>query len=84
MRFYYITFRSITFAQRGEALLQSAGIACSLQRTPRYMEQQGCGYTIRVYEYALQQALAILHRHKVAFRKVYLQLENGVMEEIKT
>ena len=84
MRFFYITFRSITFAQRAESLLQHAGIACTLQRTPRYMEQQGCGYTIRVYEYALQQALRMLQQHKVAFRKVYLQLESGVMEEIKT
>jgi len=84
MRFFYITFRSVTFAQRAESFLQSNGIACSLQRTPRYLEQQGCGYTIRVYEYALQQALGILRRYKVNFRKVYLQLENGIMEEIKT
>ncbi len=84
MRFFYITFRSVTFAQRAEAVLQRAGIACVLQRTPRYLEQQGCGYTIRVHEFALQRALTSLRQNKVLFRKVYLQLENGIMEEIQT
>ena len=38
MRSDYITFRSVTVAQRGERLLRSGGIDCVLQRTPRWME----------------------------------------------
>ncbi len=34
MKEYFVTFRSITFAQRG-AVLRSAGIPVQLQRTPR-------------------------------------------------
>ena len=34
MRSDYITFRSVTVAQRGERLLRSGGIDCVLQRTP--------------------------------------------------
>ena len=34
MKFYYLTFRSVTFAQRGEKLLQKSGIRCTLLRTP--------------------------------------------------
>ncbi len=82
MRFFFVTFRSVTFAQRAEALWQKAGIACLLQRTPRHMEQQGCGYTVRIHEYALQRGLQLLRQHKVQFRKVYMLLEDGVMKEV--
>ena len=46
MKFYYITFRSVTFAQRGEKVLKKEGIRCTLLRTPRWMEEQGCGYAL--------------------------------------
>ena len=48
MSYYYITFRSVTFAQRGERVLQAGRIRCTLQRTPRWMEEQGCGYCLRL------------------------------------
>ncbi len=83
MRYYFITFRSITFAQRAESILQKAGIACNLQRTPRYMEQQGCGYTIRVHEAAAQRAVHLLRQYQVSYRKLYLRLDSGVMEEVR-
>ena len=34
MKFFYITFRSVTYAQRGERTLQKAGLRCTLLRTP--------------------------------------------------
>ena len=40
MKEYFVTFRSITFAQRGQAVLRSAGIPVQLQRTPRWMEEK--------------------------------------------
>ena len=48
MMLYLITFRSVTFAQRGERALRQAGINCELQRTPRWMEESGCGYSLSV------------------------------------
>ena len=47
MKYSLITFRSVTPAQRGERVLQRQGYSCSLQRTPRWMQEQGCGYSIR-------------------------------------
>ena len=41
MRIFIITFRSVTFAQRGERLLNRNNHRCVLQRTPKWMEQQG-------------------------------------------
>ena len=48
MRFYFITFRSVTYAQQGERLLKGSGFRCALHRTPRWMEEQGCGYALKV------------------------------------
>lgn len=79
---YYITFRSVTFAQRGERVLQKAGIRCSLQRTPRWMEAQGCGYALRLWTADLEEVLVALQRERISMRKVYRQNQDGGMEEL--
>ena len=78
-----ITFRSITPAQRGEKLLNQQGIGCTLGRTPRWMQEQGCGYSLRLRHRDLMQAVKTLRDGGVMFRKVYLQGENGVFEELE-
>lgn len=80
MRYYFITFRSVTFAQRGEHLLREHGIACALSRTPRKMEEQGCGYCLRVSQ--IQPAVALLEQHQVAYRKIYFQQAPGLVQEV--
>lgn len=79
MGVYLITFRSVTPAQRGENLLKKSGLECSLRRTPRWMEEQGCGYSLRVRDGA--EAVQLLKAHQVPFRKVYFQ-RNGRAEEV--
>lgn len=79
---YYITFRSVTFAQRGERVLQKAGIRCSLQRTPRWMEAQGCGYALRLWTADLEEVLVALQQERISMRKVYRQNQDGGMEEL--
>ena len=76
-----ITFRSITPAQRGEGVLRRAGMDCSMQRTPRWMEEQGCGYSLRLRQADAARAAALLRRAGISFRKVYLQREDA-MEEL--
>lgn len=82
MRFYYITFRSVTHAQLGERVLQNAGIRCALQRTPRWMEVQGCGYSLRIRTVDAGPGVEVLRRAGVPMRKVYAQMEDGVLEEL--
>ncbi len=77
----YITFRSVTVAQRGEKILNAAGIRCAVRRTPRWMEEQGCGYCIRLSGAEVPDALALLRKNQLSWRKVYHQGENGVLEE---
>ncbi len=44
MRMNYITVRSVTPAQRGQRSLNQAGIACTLQRTPRQMQERALAH----------------------------------------
>ena len=77
MNVYFITFRSVTLAQRGESVLRRAGIGCQLLRTPRWMEEQGCGYCLRLRGGEMESVLEILREARVQFRKVYRQQNDG-------
>ena len=77
----FITFRSVTPAQRGEGLLRKQGIRCNLQRTPRWMEEKGCGYCLRLQSERIHDAVQTLRSAQVPYRKIYLQEENGNVEE---
>ena len=81
MKFYYITVRSVTFAQRGDRVLTGQGIRCTVQRTPRWMEEQGCGYCLRVWTEDVHQAVRLLNEAGVPIRKVYVQRTDGQLEE---
>lgn len=82
MKFCIITFRSVTPAQRGENVLRRAGFECSIRRTPRWMEEQGCGYSIQVRSSDAQRCVELLRDGQVPYRKIYLRRENGNMEEL--
>jgi len=76
-----ITFRSVTPAQRAEGTLRREGITAAVQRTPRILAEQGCGYSIRVRFTQLPQATELLRRKGIAYRKTY-RMTNGVPEEV--
>ena len=71
MRDYCISFRSITYGQHGQRVLRQGGINGFLRRTPRWMEEKGCGYCIQVPEVKGVEAVSLLRREGVTFRKVY-------------
>lgn len=80
MKFYYITFRSVTTAQRGEQALSKAGIRANLLRTPKWMEAQGCGYSLRLWSDSVESAVSVLRNRGIAFRRVYEQTSDGNLE----
>ena len=81
MHVFFITVRSVTFGQRAERVLKKDGIFCTLQRTPKWMEQRGCGYCLRLRN-EWKAAAAALDRAGVEYRKIYRQ--NGeAAEEVK-
>ena len=81
MDFCIITFRSVTPAQRGEGILRREGIRCWVQRTPRTLAEQGCGYSIRVHCTQLHRAVELLRQKGIAYRKAY-RLGEGNPEEV--
>lgn len=83
MGLYYITFRSVTFAQRGEKLLQQKNNRVNLMRTPRWMEEQGCGYALKLWTGEISGIVRLLRENRIQLRKVYVQREDGAMEEVK-
>ncbi len=83
MKSCFITFRSVTPAQRAEAVLRKAGFSCSLQRTPRRMEEKGCGYSLQMPCKNVVAAAEMLISHQIAYGKLYFINANGTMEEMQ-
>ncbi len=78
-----ITFRSVMPAQRGEELLRQNGIECSVVRTPKWMERQGCGYSLRLSCAMVPQAMQLLKNKRISYRKLYRQNGEGRLEEME-
>ena len=83
MRSVCVTFRSVTLAQKGERILREGGVDCTLHRTPRWMEERGCGYCLGLKPQLASQAVQLLREHGVAFHKVLGFQEKGRAEELE-
>lgn len=82
MKEYVVTFRSVTFAQRGQLVLQNAGISATLGRTPRFLEEQGCGYCLHIRS-GFQGAVQALRKGGVSFGRAYLHWPGDQWEEME-
>ena len=78
---WLITFRSVTFAQKGERLLKNKGIDCAMQRTPKELSQRGCGYCLRLQAKDAMAAVDLLQENAVSYGKTYAMTEKGRIEE---
>ena len=83
MEWYYITFRSITPAQRAERALKQKGIDGTLMRAIRQISAEGCGYTLRIRPRDGGQALEILRSNEIPFRRIFHQEQTGNMKELE-
>ena len=79
---YFITFRSVTYAQRGERILSRAGVRCGIQRTQRWMAEKGRGYSLRLRTERPEKAVVLLRQEELPIGKVYWQRENAGLEEL--
>lgn len=68
---WMITFRSVTFAQKGERLLKRAGIDCVMQRTPKELSERGCGYCLRLRGADALEAVGLLKENQLTYGKIY-------------
>lgn len=76
------TFRSITTAQRGQSVLRNRGIDGTLRRTPRRLENQGCGYCLVVSTENGKQAARLFRQNDISYRRVY-RIVGEYTEEIR-
>ncbi len=67
----FITFRSVTPAQRAQQLLRRGGVQTLLQRTPARLQERGCGYCLRLHPSRTEQALTMLRGAGIAYSGVY-------------
>lgn len=79
--YFLITFRSITYAQRGQQALRSVGIDCQLRRTPRELSGRGCGYGLLLRSRDALAAAELLRERTISFNKIYAKLPDGTIEE---
>ena len=84
MKQSYITFRSVTFAQKAERILKKAGMDCTMQRTPKELSQRGCGYCLGMRPGQIIRAAQLLDAEKVDYGKLYAVSLDGGYEEIHT
>ena len=82
MRNCILTFRSVMPAQRAEEVLRRAGVDCTVQRTPKWMEEKGCGYSLRMNCRDIMTASVLLRQAGVQYRKAYSLGDDGVPEEL--
>ena len=82
MKYCYITFRSITYGQQGERLMQKNKIHALLLRTPGWMEKKGCGYCLQLRSNEVEKAVGLLRENGVDFRRVYRKAEDGTLKEM--
>ena len=82
MKNYMLTFRSITLAQRAERILNRGAIDCTLQRTPRWLAEQGCGYSIRINSGDLQRSIMLLRQNRIDYKRIYRQTDSDSMEVV--
>lgn len=66
MKMQWITFRSITPAQRAQRVLRSGGIEASLRRMPREFSKNGCGYGLFLAAEKTPRALRLLREAGIA------------------
>lgn len=78
----YLTFRSITHAQKGSNQLTAAGIRHRMLRTPKIFASQGCGYALQLPRKDVEAAVQVLRSCHAILQRVYWQHEGGCVEEL--
>ena len=70
-----VTFRSITAAQNAARALEQAVL-----RTPRALQEQGCGYCVRAPAEP-ETIRQLLTDERIAFRRLYRRGADGAWQE---
>ena len=79
---YFLTCKSLTYAQRSSRILERSGISNTIVKSPPVISDRGCGYSVSVNLKNGRRAAEILRSNNL-FGKMFLQTdENGFREEM--
>ena len=70
--YYLIMCRSLTYAQRIEKALASAGLRPRLLRAPAEISPKGCSYAVRLPARQLSGAMTVLNRTRLPYLGIYV------------
>ena len=80
---YLIVCRSLTYAQRTAAALERAGITAHILRSPRSIAGEGCGYSVKISQRRLADALRVLHRVMLEPKRIFITTGDGSYREVE-
>lgn len=83
MLYYLIVCRSLTYAQRTAAALERAGITAHILRSPRSIAGEGCGYSVKISQRRLADALRVLHRVMLEPKRIFITTGDGSYREVE-
>ena len=79
---YYFTFHSLTHGQSAAQIMREHGIPVSLNRAPKALAQQGCGYALQLYSMNPLAQYNLLRANGASPGHVYRRMPNGLWEEL--
>ena len=79
---YWISFRSLTQAQRAARTLERTGITATVSRLPQGVSPKGCGYALIVRR-RFYDALRLLTEAGIQSGMVFEKTEWGEFREVK-
>ena len=83
MQYYLITCSSLTYAQKAVRALERAGIKAGVAKLPQALSDDGCGYSVKVEEHRLPEALASIKRAGINPKKVFVRNPDGTYKEVQ-
>lgn len=82
MKQIWISFRSLTYAQRAVRLLERRGISAALARLPQGVSKKGCGYAL-ILRGRAKEALDLLESERLPWGQSFERLDSGEFREVK-
>jgi len=78
-----IMCRSISYAQRGERLLERSNISASIVKAPQSVTSEGCSYGLRVGEKNKGKAIVILKNSGIRIGRIFKLESDGSFVEVE-
>lgn len=76
-----ILFKSLTHAQRASKHLDKYGISTVISRPPMEINENSCGYSLKIQEHFLNKAIELLMEIDITHFKVYVCTTEGTYKE---